>query len=351
MKIVFIDVKVSGHHYNYLLSLLNGREDDSVVILPQRIEGLHCKQHITKYNESEKRTLKKFKKWVLEVLSIVKSENPDIIHFLYGDSFYRFFGYGLNLFCKYKTIMTFHWIKTGFLGKLSLKMISSYIDKIVVHTDFLNNQVLSFGISNVSHIEYPQFKPLSVSKKESCDFWGMSYSIPTIACIGNTRYDKGIDLLLAALIDVKIPFQLLIAGKEEAFDDNYILKHSKPYADNVFLCLHYLSDEELKFALGVADIIALPYRSNFNGASGPLCEGVWLYKCIIGSNQGNLGHTISENHLGYTFITEDIKDLSDIIRIALSNPFIIDEQYRKYREMLSPDIFRDKYNKIYKLLA
>lgn len=50
-----------------------------------------------------------------------------------------------------------------------------------------------------------------------------------------------------------------------------------------------MTDREFAEVIAASDIIALPYRKKFNGASGPLVEGVYLGKCIIGPNHGNLG--------------------------------------------------------------
>lgn len=53
----------------------------------------------------------------------------------------------------------------------------------------------------------------------------------------------------------------------------------------------FLSEEEFAYASEAADIIVLPYRKIFSGASGPLGEGVWKRKCIVGPMEGNLGYT------------------------------------------------------------
>ena len=100
-------------------------------------------------------------------------------------------------------------------------------------------------------------------------------------------------------------------------------------------------------AIAAADIIALPYRNSFNGASGPLGEGVSKDKCIVGSAHGNLGYTIKENHLGYVFKTEDSDDLARVLMQVLEGEFSIDEQYRAYKDMLKPEIFRTSYRKVY----
>lgn len=349
MKIIYVDMSVDGHHITYLSTLVKQENIEPVLILPEKID-IDCKQYIYKTKESGKRTLKTFKKWLKEVSSFVEKEKPDIVHFLYGDAFYRFFGAGLSYFKKYKTILTLHWIKEGVFGILSTKMICSNVDIVVVHSDYIKKLFEKNNIKNVHHIEYPQFNEQKLSKETACQYFDLNINIPTIACIGNTRYDKGLDVLLDALKNITCPFQLLIAGKEESFDRRYIEEKSATYRDNVRMCLHYLNDDELSNALCASDIIALPYRKKFNGASGPLGEGVALGKCIVGPNHGTLGYTIENNHLGYTFESENSDDLAKTLYKALTSHFEQDELYCMYKDSLGVNAFVEKYNFLYKLL-
>lgn len=347
MKIAYIDTSVDGHHLAYLSALIGSNKGESVLIVPERVDAVACKQYEYKTAEGKKRTPKVYLQWLREVHALVEKEKPDIVHFLYGDLFYRFFGLGLSLFRKYRTVVTFHWAKDGLLGRISTNLICRQIDDAVVHSAYLQKSFNHCGAHNVTHIEYPQFNAVSVDKKEACAFWGISPDIPTIACVGHTRPDKGLDILLEALLQVNTPFQLLVAGKEDAFDRAFIEEKAKTYLDRVHLCLRYLSDEEVGYAFGACDIVALPYRRVFNGASGPLGEGVWLGKCIIGSDHGNLGDTISRNHLGYTFESENPDDLASVLNTALSKPFVLDDLYQDYKLSLRTENFIRSYLKLY----
>ena len=50
-------------------------------------------------------------------------------------------------------------------------------------------------------------------------------------------------------------------------------------------------------AINACDYIVLPYRYSFDGASGPLVDGVIADKIIIGANHGSLGNLINNNNL------------------------------------------------------
>lgn len=346
MKVVFIDTSVSGHHAAYICALEN-IPDSAEAILPEQIGNLHIRQVECILKNSPKRKLTDFLKWVRAVRQIVDREQPDIVHFLMGDDFYRFFGAGLGLFSKYKVVITLHWMRSGLAGRLSTKCIALQSDRIVVHSDYILQKLRSYGIRNTDHIEYPQFGTTFYTTEEARAAWNLRQKIPVVVAIGNTRYDKGLDILLDALEKVKRPFQLLIAGNTTYFGEEYIKEKIRPYSENVRLYLKYLSDEELASAVCAADIIALPYRKKFDGASGPLGDGVVHSKMIVGPNHGTLGYTIKKHHLGATFETENVDSLAEVLNHALEETWKPDRQYHEYQKMLSPEYFRKKYFELY----
>lgn len=350
MKILYVDINTLGHHISYISALINGLDNEVVAVLPEKIEGLSCKQY--KYKTSDrkngKRSLGQYKKWLNEILDIANLEKPDVIHFLYGDFFYRYFGYGLRKFKKYKTIVVFHALRYGFLNVLSAKCIASCVDRVVVHSEYLINRFRSYGKTNGVHIEYPNFNKYSCEKNESKDFFGLDSEIPVLGCIGETRFEKGLDILLEALKFVKKPFQLLVAGKPVHFEEDFIKELVVEYEENTRLLLKFLSDEELAKALQATDIIVLPYRKNFNAASGPLIEGVSLGKCIVAPKHGNLGDVVTQNHLGYIFESEDIQSLAETIEKTLETEFILDSVYKSHQETLELSHFLKSYDYMYK---
>jgi len=346
MKIVYVDTSITGHHIPYMSSLISANtEADFVLITPEKISNLVCKQYVC--NKFKSKDPFAYIMWMREVCKIVKKENPNIVHFLYGDVFYRYFGVCLSMLKRYKTIVTLHWARTKKIEVFSTKRLCKKVSQVVVHSEYIKHLFeQEYNIHNVCHIEYPQFNSIKCDKKQACDFWGISDKITTIACIGNTRYDKGLDLLLEALKPVKKPYQLLVAGKAEAFDEKYI-RDNVVGSEKVKTHLEYLSDDELAYAIGAADIIALPYRRSFNGASGPLGEGVALNKCIIGPKHGVLGYTIERYHLGYVFDTENLESLSEVLERAVEQDFVCDDQYIKYQKMLDKNDFNSKYSALY----
>jgi glycosyltransferase involved in cell wall biosynthesis len=243
-----------------------------------------------------------------------------------------------------------HCLRDGFLNTLSAKRIASSVDKVVLHSEFLKDKLSEYGKNNGFHIEYPNFKKSPYTKEEDKKYYSLNENIPVLGCIGETRSDKGLDIMLEALKYVKQPFQLLVAGKPVHFDEAYIKEKSEGYADRVHTKLEFLSDEDFLRAVNASDIITVPYRKVFNAASGPLGEGVALGKCIIGPSHGNLCDSIVKNHLGYTFESENAEALANVLEEALAKNFVPDEEYEKYKETLNVSYFLKSYNDLYNSL-
>ena len=229
-------------------------------------------------------------------------------------------------------------------------MIAGQVNSFVVHTESLQKDLKKMCVTNVEHVEYPQFNVVPQMEQAECkkNLGLPDTDAPVLLALGGTRVDKGLDILLEALQDVKSDFHLLIAGKEEDVTREEILKLSESYPDRVTMMLRFLTDEEFAMCLNACDKVVLPYRSSFDGASGPLGEGVRFGKQIIGPEHGSVGSIITKNHLGSTFITEDPEDLAEVVDAALRQDFVCDDAYAAYQKALDPKYFTEKYMGIYR---
>ena len=347
MKILIVDNDITGHHNVYLNNILQ-HEFDYVFILPEYLKGLERnKQYIYK---GDIHSFIGYKKWIRFIHRVSQDENVDIVHFLNADPLIRYFGLFLGLLKNDKIIGTFHHFTYSTLRNIARKTVFSKIDYGVVHTDFLYEVTRKSGIKNCVQIEYPVFESFEgITKSEARTFFGIpDNSTKVIAAIGGTREPKGLDILVEALNYVNDDFYLLIAGKEEFFTKNYIEQNIKSYQDKVIMYLKYLTDEEFKMAMCSSDIIVLPYRKSFDGASGPLAEGASLGKCIVGPAHGSLGRIISKYHLGYTFEPENTQSLARTIENSIRAKFIYDEVANEYCNKLEVDTFKRNYLSLYK---
>lgn len=354
MKIlIYATPESKGHHYTYFSAIVSAIKDkmpqtEIVAVLPEKCSDVECRQiYIDGVNWGTKSYFEYFR-LMKSFTKIVQKEKPDCIHIQCGDNFYRFFGIGFGRLKKYNPIITFHHMKRSRLRDISLHRIFRRISYGVVHTESLEKMLLEMGIKNVKHIEYPQFQKIAVpSTEDARKQLRLKEDIPVLLALGATRDDKGLDILLDALNFVNHDFQLLIAGKEESFSEEFIDEHTKKYSTKVTKLLKFLDDYKFAECLSAADFVVLPYRKCFDGASGPLGEGVVLGKTIIGPNHGSLGDIIEKNHLGYIFEAENINSLAKVLDKALTRTMQHDKEYLAYQRMLDPEIFAEKYVELF----
>lgn len=352
VRILFVETQLSGHHKSYLFSLSQACEEPCVAIpLNKDIDFDPSRLYHFRYCGNGKF---KYIGMIRDLNAIAKKIQPDIIHFLYGDDLYRSFGLGLSfLYPKAKKIITCHQVRRSFLRDLSYRNLSRKTSALVVHTKKLCEDFRSMKINNVHHIEYPYFANNSlIPRQEALRKLGIDNNgYKTLLYLGGTRFDKGLDILLEALNGIDGKFHLIIAGKEEDIKRNYIEKATDRYKEHVSLFLDYLPDETFDLCINAADVVVLPYRKTFDGASGPLGEAVSRYKMVVGANHKSLGHLIESNDLGRTFESENTDHLRETLQNVIRNDWSPDENYIQYRESLNPRFFQKKYQELYRSLV
>ena len=106
MKIMYVDISTDGHHLIYLNSLLRRFSSNSFAVLPKQEKMVDGKCYYI--SKSAIRTLSGYRKWIQKLKHIAVKEQPDIIHFLDGDSIMRYFGWRFGQLSAWKTVITFH---------------------------------------------------------------------------------------------------------------------------------------------------------------------------------------------------------------------------------------------------
>lgn len=345
-KILFVDISLGGHRLGYLNTLLKC-ENECYAYIPYECSDVIGNTIVDSSGFCNDRNFINYIKFLYSIKKVVRENKIDIIHFLCGDALYRFFGTFLKIMhCP--IIITYHHVQFNRIRNYSLKKLFKYSKYGVVHTSDLKKSIENIGIQNVKQIEYPVFnRTIQETMMESRKYFGLPEDKLVIVAIGATSKYKGLDILLKALERVNSDYCLLIAGKPTYFDKTYINSAISVYKENVCCVLRVLSDKEFSKAINASNYIALPYRKNFDGASGPLAEGVWYRKSIIGSNHGSLGSLIRSNDLGYTFVTEDINDLSKTLNSIFQKKKIWSDTAEKYRNKLTVNTFLKSYYTLY----
>lgn len=352
MKVLLCERVFSGHRKTYLqgLTQISGVEFFSYAPENAGVEQERFFQYNTQVNP---KSFIGYYSWIKQIRQIVKQNQIDVVHFLDGDSLMRFFGLGMHSLGTQKVIITFHHFFVGFLRKISYRIMSSGKGHIsVVHTRTLQEKFRENHIKNVEHCEYPAFDCIQLEELNTIDCkekWGLDTTVPVIGIVGGMAEYKNIVPFLKVMQKCRKPFQLLIGGRLVDIEEGAIRTEVKSYDNRTILVLRSLSIEEYREAIMASDIVYCLYGKGFDGASGPLTDGVCGKKMILASNHGSLGQIVMDYHVG---ITADVDDEADILRVvntALENAmsFEYDEKAEEYRRRIHIEGFRSTYKAIY----
>lgn len=351
MKVLFVETGIEGHHKTYLSGLINNCDVEATVITPVNIDELNCTQIIHPIKWKEKSTIAYFK-WIKSIKCAAIEVKPDVIHILDGDTIMRYFGVGFQCLSNWPIVITYHHFFEGWIRKLSYKLMLNGNGRIsVVHTDEILKRLLGYHCDNVVHIEYPVFwfdRVLECDSIQSKIKMGLPLNIPVFGILGATDNYKGTRVLLEAIKNVKSKVCFFFAGKESDVTKEEIINSPRPENVQIKTILKWLTDEEYVEALTAVDYLVMPYTPEFNGASGPLADGVVAKKTIIGSDYASLGSLIKKNRLGYTFTVNDSHALAECIEMTLMQKEKMSIERKNYFEKLRPERFYSEYDSLYK---
>ena len=321
MKILYIDISLQGHRSVYLNAFAKHFADDVIqcfCMLPEYERNLEMFQIQMKSGFDKKRTINTYYKFLKEIRGVIKKYHIDIVHFLCGDALYKFMGIGFFIIPS-KIIITYHHMVFPLLKTIAIKNLFKHSSYGIVHTDSLQQQLLQKNIENVKCIFYPMLDQVSQKNTENAKLY---FSLPTdsivLGVIGGTQLYKGLDFLLTALNHIQYSCTLFICGVERDFKKDYIEKSLTNPKVKLHLFLRGLSDEEFADAVQASDYIVLPYRKEFDGASGPLVSAAMHKKPVIAANHGSLGDIVSRYHLGTCFESENADNLAEILNQVIS---------------------------------
>lgn len=370
MNFLFFDLQNTGHHYQYnlavMMGVLKGSSSSKVTYYSTSLEESRLAELEAagiNYQRVVERQYYRFMPFMLvralHLLQVLRFayKTKSVLHLLYLDTLIIPLVILMPMLKGMRITATLHWYPPRESKRRLLRNLLKrhYLNKLIVHGDYLRKQVLeltSVDHSRVSSIVYPNLHPAVMQEPVQARgvhvVQGDVEYVPTLLCFGGLRYDKGIDLLLEAAGSLSgQSFSILVAGKEQDFtrSDLERIIRDKGLEDKVELCLEYIPDHEVSLYFECADIIVLPYRKMFSGQSGPLTEAAARGKVIIGPSHGEIGYCIERYGLGVSFQAEDISDLGDKIVYAIHN---MDELRRKsqsseYKALLSPGIFEQRY--------
>lgn len=351
-RILLCERSLVGHRKTYLKWLASISDTEMFVYAPKNI-GIDSNRFIPMAENLVGRGVVQYWCWIKSIRRIVQENRIDAVHILDGDSIMRFFGLGFGRIGAKHIIITYHHFFEGLSRKLSYHMMNRVKGSVsVVHTENVREKLTKIGVKHVAVCQYPAFEFESIADRDpvACkERYQLHQDIPVIGIIGGMCRYKNIIPFLTAMKKCNSPFHLLICGSASDISEEEILEAVEPYSEKVTAMIRHLSEEEYKDAIVASDIIYCIYGHEFNGASGPLTDGVCAEKMILSCAHGSLGEIVSNNHLGFIAECTDKEQIIGQTNLALqkAKDFLYDEHAQCYRENISVKSFLTTYQKIY----
>ncbi len=346
MRILYVDISLNGHRIGYIKAFQK-LDNDAFCLIPKKTPEIKMHQFEIQSEFKKKRSFNSYRAFIFEIASLVEEHKIDTVHILCGDALYRYFGIHLDkIGCD--LVITYHHMQFNFIKKISIRQLFKYSKHGVVHTASLFDTLAKIGVQNKHHIEYPMLDEISqLTVTEAKGKFGIKDADIVIGVIGGTQKYKGLDVLIKALNTINSRCTLLIAGVVREYDEQYIRRNLRNNNINLALKLRGLTDMEFADAIQASDIIVLPYKKEFDGASGPLVSGIFHKKIILASNHGSLGRLVNSFELGKTFESENACSLATILEMMLKNLPKISQKALEYADDVNVENFLKHYCNLY----
>lgn len=352
VKVLLSEINFKGHRKTYMECLSQIKGIEFYVLAPENF-GIETDHYYKNVSCNGVHDIKSYLKWLWQIKKIVSKNDIDVVHILDGDSIMRWFGLGFNFFNAKKIIITYHHFFSGSVRKLSYWLMCHGKKRVAIaHTSSVKRAIKNCYVDNVLHIAYPAFnyeRIASLDKKICKLKYGVPISVPTIGIIGGLNMYKNILQFLCVIQKSNKDFHLLIAGKEGDITQKQIESAVKSYKEKVTLNIKFLSNQEYEESIMASDIIFCIYGKDFDGASGPLIDGVCAEKLILSCSHGSLGEIVLQNSLGFTADCDDKLDILNKVNEALNEveKFKYGIKAHNYRESLTSTAFQKKYKDVY----
>jgi len=320
--------------------------------------------------------------YVQDILHPIADSNPDIVHIQHDYSVYGFDQRFFILLDKIRsnTIVTMHEVHTPETAEkvtyseenLARRHaeLGDLTDKVITHSDTMKEWLVKYGVESgkIEVIPHGTIIIPRISKAEAKKRWGFSETDKVILSLGFIRRSKNERLLIEALPDLlqEVPdLYLLLAGSLHPYSsgDDAAESKSRRYLVNrlglkprVKFIEGYLSDEELLYILGCADLLVYLHDKPYVEVSGALHLGIGAGKPIVATAVPRFEEV--QKFSPETVVPDDRRRLVETVaKILTDDDFASDlakrtaayarqtswtkvarEHYRVYQEILKQDV-------------
>lgn len=355
-KICMVDFSNTGHHWEYNSFLFNDLKEYSITYISSDL-GEEKKIWLMERNidffelnyKPTNRIIDNFRKiyLVFKVLNIMNSRSIDKVLFLFlDDLIYQIailkYLYKLNSISIFGTL---HWYRDeNNKEKFMRKLLKDKNITIITHTNYIKYKLKDIYHSKINLVNYPE------RKKSYTKFNSEENNKFKILYFGNTRIDKGIDILLNSLQYVECKFELTIAGKLDYIGENEIEKLFNAENGSLKIINKYIEESDIDKYFYNTDVVAIPYRKSFKGESGIFVKALTIGKPIVAPNIVHFPEVINKFKNGVIFEVENTRDLGTKLTELKKDYNNYMESASKFKEYFnekhSPKKFVEKYREI-----
>jgi D-inositol-3-phosphate glycosyltransferase len=232
--------------------------------------------------------------------------------------------------------------RTAFLRRISLKVLYHLMDRVIVHTQKMKEEICSlFHVSPekvvvILHGINNRIARRGLSQKEERAKLGIASTAQVILFFGQIDEYKGVEKLIDAaslLVRENPAVVLMIAGKPKrklTYAAQLKSQAAKVLPErNVLFRLHFIPVDEVEMYFTAADCLVLPYKRIFQ--SGVLFLAYRFGLPIIATDVGSFREDVIEGVTGFICKPDDAGDMAEKLRLFFnSNLFRQREQTRTH---------------------
>jgi D-inositol-3-phosphate glycosyltransferase len=274
-------------------------------------------------------------RYYIRLLYYTASTRSDIFHIQWENSFALFDRTLLILYYKLlwkKLVFTAHNVYREArdhtatpLRWFSLKVMYRFVDRIIVHTSKMKEELCSlFQVSPEKIIIIPhginnRVQKKGMSQEDARQKLGIIPKAHVVLFFGQIDEYKGIETLIdamALLVQKDPSIILIVAGKPKRQSD-YVLKLETQVGKslpekNVMLRMQFIPDNEVEMYFSAADCAVLPYKRIFQ--SGVLFLSYRFGVPIIATDVGSFSEDVIDNVTGFICKPDDAEDMAAQLR-------------------------------------
>jgi len=264
--------------------------------------------------------------WIIKILISIKKNKFDVLHMHESRSILPLWPIKL-FFPSLPIIWTLHDVRPHlgeekyYKNELVLKLNRIMVHEIIVHGEFIKNQLLSecayidrWKIHVLHHGALNSYK----EKTKECS---INIKADYILFFGRMYKYKGLKVVIEAqpIVNNSFPdLKFVIAGRGDDLEEQ---KYKIKGNDSFIIFDYYLSDNEVNYLFDHTQFIIVPYLEA--SQSGVIALAFSYGKTVVASNVGSIPEIVDNNHNGLIIPQNNHIELANAIIKLYSNKVLL----------------------------